>query len=569
MYPAAGQTVYDEFGALITADGIVATIDAYYEALLIQGKLLRGDPLDTNVRPIYRLTGVSNGQTGLLTIALASLDGLADGVTIVTAGFYARGDVGGGSFEWSVSQAATPDGCTIIDSPNGQWALLGSTVSVRQCGAKGDGVTNDLLSIRAAVASAAESGRRVFFPSGVYAVAPISSNGTVRVTTSGLQIFGAGAGLSVIKVLSTWNDGYQVPCVFNIMSPEIFSGAQPPSNSAYWVRNIQILDLGFEGLPVDANHVKAISGIGTERITVARCGFDDFAAEAIWPSGPNTTVNQRWSVTSNSFAVTTKQSRPGSCLQCNFDNSEVSGNVLTRVTGGIGVTGNGNKVFGNGLFNTYREAIGVGEVAATGLQNSVFGNVVEIENDTAIGNVGIAIYVANGLSVSGNTVRVKTTVMSSATARGIYCYAVGKGNALTGNTVEMDMDGLNVGIEAVRFEIATDEADYSVNGNKVVVLNENTSASRYGIGAFTTGGICNISLGTNTVRGISGSGGGVGIFCNEQAGGVMRANASGNVCGGGAQRYKSTFYGTDRIFASPANDNIPIYCSTVAAVAIV
>jgi hypothetical protein len=59
LYPAAGETVDDEFGDPIDpADGVRVTIPSpYYDPLILQGRLLRGDPLTTNIRPIYTPSG--------------------------------------------------------------------------------------------------------------------------------------------------------------------------------------------------------------------------------------------------------------------------------------------------------------------------------------------------------------------------------------------------------------------------------------------------------------------------------------------------------------------------------
>ena len=65
-----------------------------------------------------------------------------------TLGYYAAGDGGGNTFYWDSTSVATDNGATIIKptsvSGAGRWlAVDTSCVSLKQCGAKGDGVTID------------------------------------------------------------------------------------------------------------------------------------------------------------------------------------------------------------------------------------------------------------------------------------------------------------------------------------------------------------------------------------------------------------------------------------------
>ena len=77
---------------------------------------------------------------------------LRSGTTIANAaktlGYYAAGDGGGNTFYWDSTSVATDNGATIIKptsvSGAGRWlAVDTSCVSLKQCGAKGDGVTID------------------------------------------------------------------------------------------------------------------------------------------------------------------------------------------------------------------------------------------------------------------------------------------------------------------------------------------------------------------------------------------------------------------------------------------
>lgn len=60
LYPAVGETVLDEDGNVIPAQGITAEVTAYYQAKLLQGLLLSADPLASGDPPALP-PGVRNG----------------------------------------------------------------------------------------------------------------------------------------------------------------------------------------------------------------------------------------------------------------------------------------------------------------------------------------------------------------------------------------------------------------------------------------------------------------------------------------------------------------------------
>lgn len=79
--------------------------------------------------------------------------GLPDGSYVIIAGFYAKGDGGGGTFVYSTSSSATDNGGTIIAPNVGSGRFIRvyeGAINIRWFGAKGDGVTNDTSAIQAA-----------------------------------------------------------------------------------------------------------------------------------------------------------------------------------------------------------------------------------------------------------------------------------------------------------------------------------------------------------------------------------------------------------------------------------
>ena len=87
---------------------------------------------------------------------------------VFALGYYAAGDGGGGAYYYDASDTTSTDngGTIIVASDGGRWKLqLTSPVSVKQFGAKGDGITDDAVAIRGALNSGT---KRIIFPAGKY-----------------------------------------------------------------------------------------------------------------------------------------------------------------------------------------------------------------------------------------------------------------------------------------------------------------------------------------------------------------------------------------------------------------
>lgn len=90
----------------------------------------------------------------------------------LVAGYYSSGDGGGGNYYLDDSDVISADngGSIIVANDGGRWKLIvKSCISIKQFGAKGDGITNDQPPIQAAVNFAISSGiKLVTAPSGEY-----------------------------------------------------------------------------------------------------------------------------------------------------------------------------------------------------------------------------------------------------------------------------------------------------------------------------------------------------------------------------------------------------------------
>ena len=117
---------------------------------------------------------------------------------IFVQGYYSAGDGGGGQYWYDSSDIASADngGTIIVATDGGRWKLINQgMVSVKQFGAKGDGVTNDYVAIQAAINSGI---RRISFPSARY-----SCLSTLNITNLGQT----GVPLRLFGDATNYNDG--------------------------------------------------------------------------------------------------------------------------------------------------------------------------------------------------------------------------------------------------------------------------------------------------------------------------------------------------------------------------
>lgn len=112
--------------------------------------------------------------------------------TIQVNGYYTAGDGGGGIFTWSPASTATTNVCSIFQATavsTGRWVRSNTvSLSVLQCGAKGDGSTNDTSALQAALTNITAGGT-VTFPGSISSCYAFS---TALSVTKAMTILGPG-----------------------------------------------------------------------------------------------------------------------------------------------------------------------------------------------------------------------------------------------------------------------------------------------------------------------------------------------------------------------------------------
>jgi|GEM_PF-2504860 len=118
--------------------------------------------------------------------------------TAEVLGYYTPGDGGGGFFYWAATSSFAPNGGTVISANGtGVWIkILNGKVSVKEFGAKGDGVTDDTTSIQNAAKYVSEYNMQLFFPAAEYLIgASISFSGLTAKTDYSCSVSGDNATL--------------------------------------------------------------------------------------------------------------------------------------------------------------------------------------------------------------------------------------------------------------------------------------------------------------------------------------------------------------------------------------
>lgn len=127
------------------------------------------------------------------------------------SGYYAAGDGGGGAYWYDSADTTSADngGTVIVAADGGRWKLgQTDTISIKQFGARGDGVADDSAAIQAAIT--ASYGKTLYSPAGTFLLETVTSGALLTITNririvadfGSAWVYGAGVSntVDVIKV---------------------------------------------------------------------------------------------------------------------------------------------------------------------------------------------------------------------------------------------------------------------------------------------------------------------------------------------------------------------------------
>ena len=191
---------------------------------------------------------------------------IASGQIVQTKGFYTISD-GGGAF-YEIAENLTGDDISIFALDNGLYAklMVQHKMSVKQFGAHGDGVSDELPAFNAAISSNAES---IYIPSGTYEI-----NNNIITMSKFISLVGAGDTKTTIKN-GTFQSQYGVSAM-----GITFDGAA----------TIRIDYVGTHALDEDGTVVFAVTPNGPRDVIYKNCTFKNVTVASYAADNGNGTL---------------------------------------------------------------------------------------------------------------------------------------------------------------------------------------------------------------------------------------------------------------------------------------
>lgn len=357
--------------------------------------------------------------------------------------------------------------------------------NVKNYGARGDGITNDLSDIMKAIIAASVTGGIVLFPPGVYV---INSYLTIP---SNIAFQGSGKGISVIRFMNG-SDPTGGPNYGG--GPKIISNDKPlisPYN-----HNISIKDLTFDGNGNNQTNGLNISFKSVTNLCIERCQFLNFGNDGVYNQG-----------------LVIFESNVVRVIDCDFTNNSGDGLAVAETCVDVfvnGCTADGNGDYGfvvsnvcsnvvlatNTSKNNDQHGIGVDECSGVVLQSNIchnngqFGIVIQrFAPNLSFPNGN---YILTGNICYGNTCGFTVQSAEWTVLNGNHAYANGDGCQIidgkdcqfVGNTI---INNTSHGVLLISY-------DDSIGTENNTLMQNTIAGNFYGIRELNSGGTINANI---------------------------------------------------------------------------
>lgn len=255
-------------------------------------------------------------------------------------------------------------------------------VSVKDFGAKGDGVTADSAKIQAAIDSVlAKGGGAIYFPAGTYII-----DATLQVPLGARYMFFGDGPRSILMA------GGNIGKIVNVAPDPDYTFQETP-------QDVVITGLAYQMDVAAAYDIIAISADKRHQLIVDKCFFGRFIGTAL----PDTVTGDRY----------TKYARMNAIVGDELNNSNITNNLFVQINRGVQITTDCDDViiannvasYCNGSFariNTGHKAIIHGNtIEETFSENAI--SLANVNNSLCIGNTVSESYTASGILLNASS----------------------------------------------------------------------------------------------------------------------------------------------------------------------
>jgi hypothetical protein len=331
------------------------------------------------------------------------------------------------------------------------------SITVTDYGAKGDGASDDTAAIARALSEASANHSILFFPAGRYIVSPHASTYILPLGQN-LQIRGAGMGSSVIRVKDGSGSydslfGPRFSTASNVTMSDLTIDQNSSGNPLVSVPDtlahprFVLSTSNARNLTLDHVEVINIHGIntiysGSANTTVTNCRFTGIGGGRVYVDHSTLYIAAEGAVISNNLFHSADINAAGAvtAIETHGGKQVISGNIIDGMMIGMNITGVTSGVDSEDI-----------AIIGNSIDNAYYG--IQIWSAKYPGGVlHQSGYGINGLSASGNNIRLRQTLWTvnagsgaamPGNSSGIFINATGtlpaKALLISGNTVEFDL----------------------------------------------------------------------------------------------------------------------------------